>query len=109
MYVAEAIRLGIEVRGPHVNHSKGRFSLVWEGDRVVLWMGLGWIKGLYYDTVKTILCEREKRPFAGLRDLAMRVPLCSKEIAHLVQCGAANDLGASCAALLAEARTMGQA
>ena len=31
MYMAEAMRLGIEVRAPHVNHSERAFSLDWLG------------------------------------------------------------------------------
>jgi DNA polymerase-3 subunit alpha len=102
VYIAEAIRLGIDVRGPHVNHSERRFSLAWEGEQAVLWMGLGWIKDLRRSTVGAILTERKRQPFTGVRDLAMRVPLQHKELAHLVQCGALDGMGESRAALLAE-------
>jgi DNA polymerase-3 subunit alpha len=109
MYIAEAIRLGIDVRGPHINHSERRFSLAWQGDRPVLWMGLGWIKDLRRSAVKTVVAERKRQPFSGVRDLAMRVPLQRKELAHLVQCGALDGLGENRAALLAEGRDLGRA
>jgi DNA-directed DNA polymerase III PolC len=109
MYIAEAIRLGIDVRGPHVNRSERRFSLDWEGDQAVLWMGLGWVKDLRRSTVAAILAQRKRRPFAGVRDLAMRVPLGRKELAHLVQCGALDGLSESRAALLAEGHDLGRA
>jgi DNA polymerase-3 subunit alpha len=102
MYVAEAIRLSIDVRGPHVNHSARRFSLAWEDNRPVLWMGLSWIKDLRRSTVRAVVAERRRRPFAGLRDLVLRVPLQRQELAHLVQCGALDGLGENRVALLAE-------
>ncbi len=44
IYMAEAMRLGIDVRLPHVNHSTRKFSLTWEGEQPVLWMGLGQVR-----------------------------------------------------------------
>jgi DNA polymerase-3 subunit alpha len=109
MYIAEAIHLGIEVRAPHINHSKRAFSLAWVGEQPVLWMGLSWVRDLRRATVKAIVAERERSPFAGLRDLAMRVSLQRKELEHLVQCGALDGLGESRAALLAEGMDLGRA
>ena len=108
VYIAEALRLGIDVRAPHVNHSAQRFSLAWEGEQAVLWMGLGWIRDLRRSTVKAIVVEQGLQPFDSLRDLAMRVPLQRKELAHLTQCGALDGLGESRAALLAEGRDLGR-
>jgi DNA-directed DNA polymerase III PolC len=104
LYVAEALRLGLAVRPPHVNHSGGRFTLDWEGDGAqgLLWMGLGQVRDLRQSAARAIVAERRKRPFAGLRDLLTRVELHSKEALHLVQCGALDGLGSSRAALLAE-------
>ena len=109
VYMAEAMRLGIEVRPPHVNHSSRSFSLHWCGDQAVLWMGLGWVRDLRRSTVRAILAERRRTPFAGLRDLAMRVPLQRKELAHLIQCGALDGLGESRADLLVRSEEMLQA
>jgi hypothetical protein len=100
--MAEAMRLGIAIRGPHVNHSDSAFSLIWEDDQAVLWMGLGWVRNLRRRSVRAIRAARKQRLFASLRDLAMRVPLRRRELEHLVQCGALDGLGESRAALLAE-------
>ena len=107
--MAEATRLGLQVRPPHVNHSQRRFTLAWQGGQAVLWMGLDWIKDLRRSTVGAILTERKRQPFTGVRDLATRVPLQGKELAHLVQCGALDGLGESRAALFAEGRDLGRA
>ncbi|MBN1643007.1 MAG: DNA polymerase III subunit alpha, partial [Anaerolineae bacterium] len=102
VYMAEALRLGIAIRAPHVNHSERAFSLSWEDDQAVLWMGLGWVRDLRRRAVRAIRAARRRRPFASLRDLAMRVPLQRRELEHLVQCGALDGLGESRAALLVE-------
>ncbi|MEJ2736461.1 MAG: DNA polymerase III subunit alpha, partial [Anaerolineae bacterium] len=109
VYMAEAVRLGLAVRPPHVNHSRARFTLGWEGAQGVLWMGLGQVRDLRRASVRALVAERERRPFDGLRDLLQRVPLQPKEVAHLVQCGALDGLGESRAALLAEAEEIDQA
>jgi len=102
MYMAEAVRLGIDVRPPHINHSDHGFTLAWEGGRPVLWMGLGWVRDLRSDAARAIIAARAHHAYAGPRDLAIRVPLQGNELAHLVQCGALDGLGESRAALLAE-------
>ncbi|MEJ2209424.1 MAG: hypothetical protein P8129_10355 [Anaerolineae bacterium] len=109
VYMAEARRLGLAVRPPHVNHSRRRFSLGWEGEQGVLWMGLGQVRDLRRVSVRAIVQGREASAFAGLRDLLQRVALQPKEAAHLVQCGALDGLGQSRAALLAEAREIERA
>jgi len=122
IYVAEARRLGIAVRPPHVNQSGRKFAL--DGERGVgsgerratrvagtpplpaphstLWMGLGQVRDLRQAAVRAIIAARRERPFTGLRDLLSRVALQDKEAQHLVQCGALDGLGASRAALLTE-------
>jgi DNA polymerase III alpha subunit len=104
VYQAEAIRLGLAIRPPHVNHSRRHFTLSWEGEQGILWMGLGQVRDLRRASVRTIVKERQKQPFANLRDLLQRVSLQQKETAHLIQCGALDGLGVSRAALLAEAQ-----
>ncbi len=114
IYVAEAQRLGITVRPPHVNFSGYVFTLE-IGDRrlaldgeslisnfqsPILYMGLGQIRDLRHSAVAAIVAER---PYTSLRDLLQRVSLQKKEITHLIQCGALDGLGESRAALLAEA------
>ena len=97
IYMAEARRLGIGTRGPHVNFSGRKFTLT-EGK--ILWMGLGQVRDLRRKSVKEIV---GKRPFSSLHDLLDKVSLQAKEITHLIQCGALDGLGESRAAMLADA------
>lgn len=109
IYMAEAARLDLAVRPPHVNHSGRRFTLGWEGEQGVLWMGLGQVRDLRRASTRAIVAERARQPFASLRDLLRRVPLQDREVTHLVQCGALDGLGESRAALLAKAGEIRQA
>ncbi|MCP4685767.1 MAG: DNA polymerase III subunit alpha [bacterium] len=109
VYMAEAMRLGIDIRPPHVNQSERGFTLAWEGEHPVLWMGLRQVRDLRRTTVRSIVVERERHAFADLRDFVQRVSLQTKEVAHLAQCGALDGLGESRAALLAEAEEVGRA
>lgn len=106
VYIAEARRLGIAVRGPHINHSDRYFCLEYETEAgrklPVLWMGLGQVRDLRGATIAALLAERAHRPFADLGDLLRRVSLQGKEVAHLIRCGALDGLESSRAALLAE-------
>lgn len=106
IYLAEAVRLGIEIRPPHVNHSRGTFTLSRDN---ILWMGLGQVRDLRRAAVKAIIAARRERPFTDLRDLLARVELQLKEVTHLIQCGALDGLGESRAALLAELTGLGLA
>lgn len=116
IYIAEARRLGFPVRPPHVNFSGRKMTLTYEqGSRgageqgrtdATLWLGLGQIRQLRRKSAQQIVAER---PFTNLRDLLTRVPLQTKEINHLIQCGALDGLGESRAALLAEAESIGRA
>ncbi|HHY56874.1 MAG TPA: hypothetical protein GYA08_15725, partial [Chloroflexi bacterium] len=103
IYIAEAQRLGIDVRPPHVNFSQGEFTLVQEDACAVLYMGLNQVRDLRQASVQAIIAERRRAGFTDLADLLRRVALQRKEIEHLIQCGALDGLGASRAALLAQA------
>ncbi len=109
VYMAEAQRLGLAVRPPHVNHSQRQFSLGWEGEQGVLWMGLGQVRDLRRASVRAIVAARTQGPYRDLRDLLQRVPLQPKEVAHLIQCGALEGLGESRASMLAEAQEVERA
>ena len=106
VYIAEARRLGIEVRPPHVNHGAAHFDLEMEGrgaqHKPVLWMGLGQVRDLRSSTIAAILAARQERHFADLADLLQRVALQNKEAVHLIRCGALDGLGSSRAGLLAD-------
>ncbi len=103
IYIAEARRLGISVRPPHINHSERRFSLDWEGDQAVLWMGLGEVRSLRRTTVAEIVAARRQAVFLDLSDLLRRVDLQAREIENLIHCGALDGLGTSRAELLVQA------
>ncbi len=113
IYMAEAVRLGIAVRPPHVNFSGERFTLSYEyatdGEQPVLWMGLGQVRDLRAATIRAIQTERAAAPFASMRDLAARVPLQPKEIANLIRCGALDGLGPGRRAMLDEAGEVNRA
>ncbi len=100
VYIAEARRIGIEVRPPHINHSQRQFSLEIRSGSPVLWMGLSGVRDVRQQTVQTLT---EKRPFTSLSELLQRVALQKKELRHLIQCGALDGLATHRAALLAEA------
>ncbi len=107
IYLAEARRLGIEVRPPHVNHSRAQFTLRRQASQAghpgVLWMGLGQVRDLRRASVRGLLAACRQQPFRSVVDLLGRVPLARKEWTHLVQCGALDGLGDSRAAMLAAA------
>jgi len=102
VYMAEAIRLGIAVRPPHVNYSGTRFTLV---AGATLYMGLGQVRDLRDSAARAIVAERRKAPYDGLRDLLARVDLQPKEVDHLIRCGALDGLSDR-ASLLAEAEQL---
>ena len=109
IYLAEAQRLGIRVEPPHVNHSRRHFALAFtaDGQQPVLWMGLGQVRHLRRRSAIAIMAQRRKAPFADLIDFSQRVELQSKELTHLIQCGALDGLGESRAAMLAQAKAGG--
>ncbi len=140
IYMAEAMRLGIDVRLPHVNQSFASVVLRWEADDStlrslrwreggqgslnplaccvpgqasrgpeaipILWLGLRLIRDLRRQAVASIVRARRDGPFVSLRDLLVRADLQAKEIAHLIQAGALDGLGANRPAMLAEAEMM---
>lgn len=99
IYLAEARRLGLAVRPPHVNVSQWQVTLTDEA-QPTLWLGLGQVRQLRRRAIDAIIAQR---PYADVRQLVQRVPLQPKELRHLICCGALDGLAASRAALLAEA------
>lgn len=105
VYIAEARRLGIPVRPPHVNYSGMVFTVADEPGpddttQPVLWMGLGQVRDLRQASVRAIIAGA---PYSSLADLLHRVPLSAKEAVNLISCGALDGLGPSRAAQLADA------
>jgi DNA polymerase III alpha subunit len=132
VYSAEAVRLGIPIHPPHVNHSLKSFTLTFTSEpptssdqpsssrprpvlrssnqrpvtsdqQPILWMGLGQVRGLRRNSIAEIMRQRKDGPYNRLDDLLERVSLQTKEVIHLIQCGALEGLGRSRAALLAQA------
>ncbi len=109
IYIAEAIRLGIRVKPPHINHSFSVFSLSNNTTDKTLWMGLGQVRDLRRASIKAIINARQERLFIDLRDVLARLDLHPKEITHLIQCGALDSLASNRATLLAELEGIDQA
>ncbi|MEZ4517715.1 MAG: DNA polymerase III subunit alpha [Chloroflexota bacterium] len=110
IYIAEARRLGIPVRPPHVNISNSHFTLSYEagdGDiqarHPVLWMGLGQVRGLQRATTRAIREARMGGLFVSLDDFLQRIRPQAKEIQALIQCGALDGLGLNRQSMLEEA------
>lgn len=109
-YLAEARRLGLEVRPPHVERSGRRFVLERRPDRAsVLWMGLEAVRGLSQDTIEAILRERERAPFASVDDFLERVRPAPVEAERLARVGALDGLGPGRSAIFRQVRWQTQA
>jgi len=107
IYMAEAQRLGIPVRPPHINHSRRHFTLAFadrDPTQPILWMGLAQVRTLRRSTIAAILTQRKTQPFTSLADLRERVAVQPKELTHLIQCGALDGLAESRATMLAAAQ-----
>jgi DNA-directed DNA polymerase III PolC len=108
VYMAEAVRLGIRLRPPHIHHSKAKFTLTWQGETglsaACLWMGLDQVRDLRQSTLQRVIEERVLDPFRGVRDFAARVGPQAKELEHLIKCGGLDGMGKSRAEMLAEAQ-----
>jgi DNA polymerase-3 subunit alpha len=90
VYINEARRLGLKLRGPHVNFSQHQFSVSHVDQDPILFMGLDQVLELTHQTQKRII---HSRPFHSLQDFLIRVDPRSKEIDHLVRVGAFDGLG----------------
>jgi DNA-directed DNA polymerase III PolC len=92
---AEFTRMGVELRGPHVNLSaypSGLEAGLGEGPAAVR-VGLDKVRGLSRRGSDTLLQERAGRgPFASLRELLERVRLNRREVAAFVLAGAGDGL-----------------
>ncbi|MCJ7622322.1 MAG: DNA polymerase III subunit alpha [Anaerolineaceae bacterium] len=89
-YLLEARRLGLTLRGPHINHSRRQFSVTHTAGETALYMGLDQVRDLTRQTQKHIL---RQRPFHSLGDFMSRVKPRQKEAEYLVKAGALEGLG----------------
>ncbi len=90
IYLNEARRMGLVLRGPHINHAQQQFTVVYPKGKPRLYMGLGQVSGLTRRSQKRILA---KRPFHSLEDFLTRVDPRPKEAENLIQVGALSGLG----------------
>ena len=93
IFIQEANRMGIEVLGPCVNRSAGKFQPeVMPNGRLAVRFGLSAVKSLGSDTVNSIVEERQRNgPYKSLDDFCLRIPpqnMRRNQIEVLVQCGA---------------------
>ncbi len=88
--VRDAQRRGVEVRPPDVNLSETRCT--W--DEGAVRMGLEYVKSVGEDDADALVAEREANgAYAGVGDLARRVPLDARELEALLRSGACDSWG----------------
>jgi error-prone DNA polymerase len=88
-YVAEALRMGLEVQRPCVNRGAAHFT----GEARRLRTGLHEIQGLHTEVVTRLLTAREEGgPFIGLGDFTARVRPPREALELLVRAGALDGL-----------------
>lgn len=117
-YISEAVRMGLELRGPDINESRIPYTgYTWPaaveaaeslalgevkleelglpgGRRGWLRVGLCQVRGLTEEGRQALVAAREEDgPFEGFNDLMERVPLQPTEVDALIRCGALDGLG----------------
>jgi error-prone DNA polymerase len=93
--VKDAQRHGLKVRPIDVTCSEWLCKLEKDGERMVMRLGLRYVKGLRKETAMELLEQRAMRPFASIEDLKLRVPGIQKsELATLASIGALNFITA---------------
>jgi len=100
VYVWDAIRHGVPVAGPHVNHS----GIEWMAQGKTIRAGLRIVRGLSRATMEAIVAERGKAAFETLDNLRARVAFRRPELENLVHVGACDGLGRTRPAMLAALR-----
>ena len=89
--VKDAQRHGLKVRPIDVTCSDWLCTLEKDGERLVMRLGLRYVKGLRQEIALALLEQRAMRPFASIEDLKLRVPgLQKSEMATLASIGALN-------------------
>jgi DNA polymerase-3 subunit alpha len=89
-YLMEARRLGLTVRGPHINYSQSQFSVTYLNGKPQLFMGLDQLQDLTRETQSRLI---RLRPFDSLADLLTRAFPRKGEARHLIEVGALDGLG----------------
>jgi DNA polymerase III subunit alpha len=94
-YISEARRMGLCVRGPHVNYSRDNFSVqrldtASSNIEEIIFMGLGQVRELTKRTMEKIMV---RQPFASLEEFLLRVDPRPQEAENLARVGAFDDWG----------------
>ncbi|HEA29985.1 MAG TPA: DNA polymerase III subunit alpha [Leeuwenhoekiella sp.] len=71
-FMEECRRMGLEVLGPDVNESYRKFTV---NDRGAVRFGMGAVKGVGTNAVKTLVENRQDGPYKSVFDLAKRIDL----------------------------------
>jgi DNA-directed DNA polymerase III PolC len=90
VYLTEARRLGLALRPPHVNFARRDFSVVYQQDSPVLYMGLDQVRDLTSRTIERI---QRLRPFTSLDDFLRRSDPRPVEVENLARVGALQGFG----------------
>ena len=89
--VKDAQRHGVRIRPVDVARSQWDCTIEVDGEIRFLRLGLRYVRGLREEAGRAVVAAREKGPFAGIDDLARRVPVLRKdEMATLAEAGALN-------------------
>ncbi len=89
--VKDAQRHGVRIRPVDVARSQWDCTIEVQGSTRFLRLGLRYVRGLREEAGRAVVVAREKGPFAGIDDLARRVPALRKdEMATLAEAGALN-------------------
>jgi error-prone DNA polymerase len=92
--VKDAQRHGLRVRAIDVTRSDWLCTIVRDGEKLCVRLGLRFVKGLREEAGQEIVRERGVREFLSIDDLKLRVPGLSKsELTALAEIGALNFVG----------------
>jgi error-prone DNA polymerase len=91
--VKDAQRHGLKVKPIDVTCSDWNCTLESHGGKIVLRMGLRYVRGLQQATAEALVKERRLRPFISTEEMACRVPELSKaNLSMLASIGALNKI-----------------
>ena len=91
--VKDAQRHGLTVKAIDVTCSEWNCTLEKHAGKIVLRIGLRYVRGLQHSTAVTLVNERRRRPFTSTEDLARRIPGLSKaNLSMLASIGALNNI-----------------
>jgi error-prone DNA polymerase len=91
--VKDAQRHGLKVKPIDVTRSEWSCTLEEADGKIMLRIGLRYVRGLQQITGESLVSAREQRPFTSVADLALRVPKLSKaNMRMLARIGALNNI-----------------